>query len=241
MVSGRHEDEFEISPEIVARVLEVLNRISSGPRLILMLNHLKDHTDRAVAEKATVLVARRIFSLPWLQQRLASTDPRIRAGAVQGLWGRDLPSARKLLWQYQKDEDDRVVGNALLGLHLLKEERVPKLVEAMLQDARAPFRLTAVEIMGQVGDPAFMKPLRAALGDNDPGVRLAAKHALAQIRHGILAEAERVAPQPAGEQPEPAVPAVPAVPEVVPEENRVYEAPFEFRFDGTIRSAGSRR
>jgi hypothetical protein len=237
LTPGRHEDPFGLSPETIVRVLEVLNRISSGPRLILLLNHLKNHPNQFVAEKATVLVGRRICSAPWVNQRLASTDARIRAGAVEGLWGREMPTARELLWRHRQDENSRVAGNALLGLHFLGEASVPELAKEMIHDDRPPFRRTAAWVMGQIGEPEFVEPLTAALADGEAGVRLSAERALAMIRQGVPAEqrwAVRKKATPVEKAPKPEPQPAPA-----PQEETQAVKPFRFRFDGTFTSGAS--
>jgi hypothetical protein len=249
LAPGRNEDPYGLPAETVVRVLEVLNRISAGPRLILMLNHLKGHPNKLVAEKATVLVGRRICSAPWVNQRLASTDAGIRAGAVEGLWGREAPSARELLQRYRQDENSRVAGNALLGLHFLGEAGVAELAREMLRDKRAPFRQTAAWVMGQIGEPAFVETLTAALSDGEAGVRLSVKQALSTIRQGVPAEerwaiprkAAAIAPvapvAPAAEAPELAL-APRAAPPAAAAAGKEKPAvrPFRFRFDGTFAS-----
>jgi hypothetical protein len=232
LTPGRHEDPFGLPAETIVRVLEVLNHISSGPRLILILNHLKNHPNKQVAEKATVLVGRRIWSAPWLNQRLASTDASIRAGAVEGLWGREMPSARELLRRHRQDENNRVAGNALLGLHFLGEAGVLELAKEMIHDERPPFRQTAAWVMGQIAEPAFVEPLTAALADSEAGVRLSAKRALAMIRRGEPAEqrwAVHKKAAPAPKAPEPEASPAPPPPEATPPIK-----PFRFRFDGSF-------
>jgi hypothetical protein len=182
LLPGRHEDQAGLAPQLVGRVLEVLHHISAGPRLIHMVNHLKHHPHRLVAEKATLLVGRRIRNPGWVKQRLESTDARIRAAAVEGLWGSDTPSARMLLRQSGSDENSRVVANALMGLHLLGEIGAHQSVKEMACDERPSFRLSAVWAMRHMAEPVFLEPLRAALADSEAGVRLGAKQALVAIR-----------------------------------------------------------
>lgn len=51
--------------------------------------------------------------------RLGESDPRVRANAIESLWGVDSPEARTLLSFATNDANNRVVGNALLGLYHL--------------------------------------------------------------------------------------------------------------------------
>jgi hypothetical protein len=207
LAPGRHEDPFSLPPEQVARLLRVLHSISTGPRLILILNHLKHHSNTLVAESATVLVGRRIRNLNWVKQRLSSSEPRIRAAAVEGLWGSDTPSARALLRQCRDDENSRVAANALLGLYFLGDANAAQWLAEMARDQRPSFRQSAVWAMGQMGNKTWTDDLQVALHDTEGEVRLAAKQAMAVIRKAPSEEA------PAVEQPT-----------------------FLFRFDGSFRT-----
>ncbi len=219
LLPGRTEDTAGLAPELVARVLEVLHHISTGPRLIHMVNHLRHHPHPLVAEKATVLVGRRIRNLAWARRQLASTDARIRAAAVEGLWGSDTPSVRLLLWQSGRDENSRVVANALLGLHFLGDVTASSSVKQMATDKRPAFRRSAVRAMRHFAESEFLEPLRAALADSDAEVRLEAKQALAAIRR-LATEAPEVPAQ--------------AAETTVPVEAETPEAKaFRFKFDGS--------
>jgi hypothetical protein len=207
LVPGRHENAHGLAPEVVLRLLDILHVISSGPRLLQTVVHLARHPDERVASKAAMLIGRRLRNHNWVLSQFESQDPRIRANVVEGLWGVDTPFARKWLWDALKDENCRVVGNALMALHLLREPAADSLVEQMLGDARAQFRRTAAWLMGRIAKPEFEECLRQAARDEDPGVRQAVTRALAAFR-----KREEPAQAESASAPEP--PVVPAVPEL---------------------------
>ena len=186
LLPGRSEDRHKLDPEAVARILEVLNEISVGPRLILLLGHLANNPHPKVAEKATVLMGRRVCNSGWSQRRLESGVPEIRAGVVQGLWGRNTPEARHAMRKCVGDESERVAGNAVFGLHLLGEADVPQLGEGMAADGRPPFRATAAWLAGQIGEPQYTPVLMRAKDDSEASVRLAAKQAMVKLRQEAL-------------------------------------------------------
>jgi hypothetical protein len=195
LLPGRREDPCGLSAEVVVRILEVLNDISVGPRLILPLGHLTAHPNPTVAEKATLLIGRRIHNFGWLQRRLESGGPGIRAGVLQGLWGSDTPQARLTMRKYLDDTSERVVGNAVFGLHLLHEADSVELVELMMADPRPAFRATAAYLAGQIGTPEVDALLRRAKNDGDACVRLAAKQSMVQLRRIARVEEARREPQ----------------------------------------------
>ncbi len=185
LVPGRHSDDYELPREVVLRLLDVLHTISSGPRLIQVIGHLANYPDERIASKATMLVGHRIRSAAWLQSHFLTTDARVRASVVEGLWGVDTISARKCLQNSLKDSNNRVVGNALVGLHLLGEKTVDQAVEHMLRDARPSFRRTAAWVMGRIGKPEFAEALERAAQDEDSTVR-----EMAVRSRGVLPAAE---------------------------------------------------
>lgn len=211
LLPGRREDPCGLSAEVVERILEVLNDISVGPRLILPLGHLTAHSNPGVAEQATVLIGRRICNFGWLQRRLESAGPGIRAGLLQGLWGRDTAQARICMRKYLQDTSERVVGNAVFGLHLLQEADSLDLLKRMMADQRPAFRATAAYLAGQIATPEAGDLLRRARTDGEACVRLAAKQSMVQIRRSARVEEARRQEQAGAGQPQ--VAAAPAKPQ----------------------------
>ena len=120
---------------------------------------------------------------------MADADPRIRANAVEGLWGIDDAESRSLLRIVAKDENNRVVGNALLGLYRSGDcEAITALVK-MADGVPPNFRATAAWAMGESGDPRFRDALRVLAGADDAGVR---KRAAASLQ---ALEAEAAKPE----------------------------------------------
>jgi HEAT repeat protein len=177
MTPGRHDDEHRLAPEAVLRILEVLHAISSGPRLVQVIGHLANHPHEQIASKATLLLGHRVRSEQWLRHHIQSGDPRVRASVVEGLWGVKTSYARQHLLKSLQDENNRVVGNALFGLHLLGEPEVDQRIEGMLHDFRPNFRRTAAWLMGRIGKDEFAEALQEAQSDEDPGVRETATQA----------------------------------------------------------------
>jgi hypothetical protein len=206
---GRSMRDSKLSPEAVLRGLDLLDQLSPGSRLILLVNHLTQHADQRIASKATILVGRRLRNQDWVSQHLDCADGRVRASTVEGLWGVQSPSARRELWACLRDKNNRVVGNALIGLHRLGEPRVNEFVKGMIEDERPPFRWTAAWAMGQIGADEFVEYLDRALQDKEPHVRRAAERALDAIRlrqresNHAVTESSNETPDPVSSSPEP--------------------------------------
>ncbi|SPE29194.1 hypothetical protein SBA3_1510020 [Candidatus Sulfopaludibacter sp. SbA3] len=235
LLPGRSGDKYQLPRPAIARILDILNEISAGPRLVLLLSHLTTYPDSDIAERAIVLMGRRICNANWPQRFLTSSDEGVRASALESLWGRKTPAARTALWGCVKDPSDRVVGNALLGLHTLEEDGVDELTAGMLRDARVPFRSTAARVMAQVGKPEYAGHLMQATSDCDAAVRLEAKKALATLRRASLrrqAAAEAASVPPAVPEP----PVAKAPPKA--EESDADLVPIHIRLDGKYLSSG---
>jgi len=246
LTPSRWQNEFPLDVESVVLVLDILNEISPGGRLILLLNHLTRHPDRHVASKATLLIGKRLRNQDWVKRQLDSGDERVRANVLEGLWNVGTPSARRCLWNGLKDKNNRVVGNALLGLHQLGERAVFEFVKRMIEDSRPPFRWTAAWVMGKIGGKEFVEPLERALQDEDPQVRRSAERALEAIRPRVPEAAPapqtQFAPEtppaevaPPNETPAAAVqPSVPTIEQAEPEKQPAAED-FAFHFDGNYQ------
>ena len=183
LTSGRRCDDGQLDSETTVRILDLLDELSSGNRLILLLNHLTRHPDCRIAAKATLLVGRRLRNPDWVADHLDSKDGRVRASTVEGLWGSRSPATRNSLWASLNDKNNRVVGNALIGLHQIGEPGVNEFLKRMIEDSRPPFRWTAAWVMGQIGAEVFLEDLERALRDKEAHVQRAAERALEAILH----------------------------------------------------------
>jgi hypothetical protein len=244
LTPARWQNDSSLDEDGVVQVLDILNEISEGGRLILLLNHLTRHPNRHIASKATLLIGKRLRNQNWVNRQLESADERIRANVVEGLWDVTTPAARQCLWNGLKDKNNRVVGNALLGLHQLGEHAVFEFVKRMIEDPRPPFRWTAAWVMGKMGGEEFVEPLERALQDEDAQVRRSAERALAAIRPPVSEtprQEERAPEAPPAETPAaeqtPTTPVQPPKPEVkkpTPEKHPAGDD-VEFEFIGKRR------
>jgi hypothetical protein len=184
LLPGRQADPQHLDAAVVLRLLDVLDALSPGPRLTMVIGHLTQHADHRIASKAALLIGRRLHSQAWVETQLASSDPRVPANVVEALWGERTALAVRTFRQCLHDENNRVVGNALVGLHLVAEPDLGPRIEQLLKDARPAFRLTGVWVIEKTRDPQYAPWLEAAGTDLDPGVRQAALKALASFPAG---------------------------------------------------------
>lgn len=171
-----------LDDRVSGQLLEVLDAVSEGTRLVPILSYLVNSPDARLRSKAALLVGRRLQNPKWTWKRLEEVDGRVRANAVEALWGVDTKDARTVLWQACEDSNNRVAGNALYGLYRLDElAAIPRLL-AMAASPEPAFRATAAWVMGHTADPRFIEALGAAgKQDDSPLVRKTSFFALMKV------------------------------------------------------------
>ena len=135
-----------------------------------------------MAAKATLFVGRRLQNADWVARQLKRDDARVRANAVESIWGLRSPRAKALLEQCLTDSASRVKGTSLLGLHLIGESGVVPQVSLLASHSDYGARSTAAWTMGRIGDPCFVPSLTDLIQDENPQVRGAALRSLIEIR-----------------------------------------------------------
>ena len=178
LLPGRRQDDYQLDSGLILRVLGLLDEISQGPRLLMIVGHLTRHPDKRVASKAALLVGRRILSRDWVERHLSSTDSRIRANVVESLWHVNSALAAQTLRRCAGDENNRVRGNALVGLHLLGDRSVDWRIRQLAKDSRPNFRRTAAWVIGTMQDRELIPLLEGLLADPSQKVGRAAAKAL---------------------------------------------------------------
>ena len=106
------------------------------------------------------------------------------ANAVESLWGASAPSVSEVLLAAANDSNNRVAGNALVGLYRLRDQSAIPRISRMAADSRPQFRATAAWTMGQTGDPRFLPALEKLTRDLYASVRKNAAKAIALIPKG---------------------------------------------------------
>ena len=165
-----------------ARLMDILCEIADAGRIMPSLRRMMRHPNSHLRSKAVKLIGRGSLSAKWVMGRLSESDPRVRANAVESLWGVDTAEARSLLSFAANDGDNRVVGNALLGLYYLGETSVLADVMKLAGVESTLFRSTAAWVMGEAGDPRFTESLRRMISDPDAAVRKRVFAAMGHIR-----------------------------------------------------------
>jgi hypothetical protein len=159
----------ECPAERALRVLEIIEQSTEGPRLQPLLARLLRHRDPRVRSKSTLISGRLVRRADWLEQRLSEPDSRVRANAVEALWGDESPTVLDLFRVAAGDKHHRVAGNAVVGLHRAGALPAVQIVQSLAAHSDPMFRASAAFAMGQTGDPRFLRLLeRMAMNDKGP-------------------------------------------------------------------------
>jgi HEAT repeat protein len=164
------------------RALDILDQTSSGRRLLPILGHLPEAADARLAAKATLFVGRRVMNPAWSAKLLARPEDRIRANAVETLWGLKTPPALDLLERCATDRNNRVMGNALIGLHIAGRPEVDAGVVSLARNGDPGRRSTAAWVMGRLANDRWVDTLSGMMRDDAPAVRSTALRSLMEIR-----------------------------------------------------------
>jgi hypothetical protein len=180
------------SVENASRLMEVLGEISTGHRITSSLMRLWRNSDPQMRSKAVLLIGRSSGSVQWAQSRLTETDPRMRANAIEALWGVESAAAKELLHNASHDGNNRVAGNALFALYRMGDvSAIPKLFKMAASDSPL-FRSSAAWAMGETGDPRFAETLGHMMGETNAIVRKRAFSALVNLKAAVKARQSRV-------------------------------------------------
>ena len=164
------------------RVLEILSAISDGARILAVMAQLLHHSNPAVRSKAALMVGRSNKNPKWVTQQFEESDPRVRANAVESLWGVDSEESRAVFWSALADPHSRVVGNALLALYRLGEVASIPLIIDLLKHESTEFRISGIWVMGETGDQRFVGLLARYFSAPIPGIRSAAFRSVAKLK-----------------------------------------------------------
>jgi HEAT repeat protein len=189
---------------IALRVLKMIDAISDCSRITVYLMQLERHRSAEVRSKVALLLGRGNVNLRRVRNLLASEDDRLRAGAVEALWGLKTQESRDILRDAASDPHRRVAINALIGLCKAGESDARNRLIELSAGGDPISRRAAVWGMGQTGDPEFVPILEVLIKDTDERVRRRAARSLARLR---LAPSPRGAAAPAPARPAPATPA----------------------------------
>src|SRR6202007_2258532 len=107
---------------------------------------------------------------------------RVQASAVESLWGLEGAETKQYFLEALKSKNNRVFGNAALGLYRLGD---PTSIRVLLEATQHPeplFQLSALWAIGQTQDPRFLPALTLRFKTAQGKLRLSLAGAISRIR-----------------------------------------------------------
>lgn len=165
------------------RALSVVGAIAPPDKLRVLIQNLLISKDRKIRSKAFKLFAACNQDVKWATQQMADADPRIAANIVEAMW--KAPTSESLTWFFWRaaaHEDNRVAGNGVIGLFLIRHQRATESLQRLFRSKTLDGVATAAWVAGRVADPVWIAFLRPLEQHPDGTVRRNVATALRRIR-----------------------------------------------------------
>jgi hypothetical protein len=163
------------------RALDLLETMADYGVLFSWLRSLINHESENVRSKAVKLMCKVSPSKLVVARQLESDEPRVRANAVEALWFSEDPDRTDVFRKALLDQAQRVVVNALIGLHYQgQEDAMAKLLQ-LSKHASEAFRIAAVWAFRFLNDARAIPALELLQQDESETVREKARIALASL------------------------------------------------------------
>jgi HEAT repeat protein len=166
------------SPAFTTRALAILDDLSKDDPVIPWLRQLTNHPDERVRSKAVKVLCRLRPSKSTVQLHLQSTDPRVRANAIEALWHTPSPDSMGIFKSVLNDLHHRVVANALVGLYYRKDPDALKTIINLTDHPSPKFRVAIVWALGHLADRRGIPALQKLVTDPAETVREKAQRVL---------------------------------------------------------------
>jgi hypothetical protein len=168
--------------ERILRILDILSATSNQSCWNSFQVELMAYPDKVVRSKAALLIGRTTRNVAWIARRLLDRDPRVQASAVEALWGLDAEESKPHFISALKSKNNRVAGNAALGLYLTGDATGMRTLLEMLRHSDPAFRLSALWAIGETRDDRFLPVLAEHYKQAEGKLRLATVSAMSRIR-----------------------------------------------------------
>lgn len=189
-------DRNPVADDTVYEILRVLWRFDK-PGIAAVVSPFTKSKNRKLKQMAVycLMRLRDESATPLLMPLLDDDDSYVRALAIGGLQKLTRLEDLKKIMELLDDKDIQVQINTLRALGRLGFERILDSEPILKKAAKGPInvRLTAIELLGTLGDPAAIPLLRQMLSDPSLRVRQVSLVALAKVeKNNALATIERL-------------------------------------------------
>lgn len=173
----------QLGPGQAERVLAIVGAITPCERLREMVKPLLGSAEGRIRSKAWKLFARCYQDVRWASQQLEAAEPRVGANIVEALWRAEpTEQLQWFFWRAAAHEDNRIAGNGIVGLFLLRHQRANETLQRLFRKKEPAALATAAWVAGRVADPVWINWLQPLAAHPDTKVRRNVATALRRIQ-----------------------------------------------------------
>ena len=170
------------SVDEILRQIEVLARCIDSIRLARLLTELSKHSDPRIRSKA-VLFSGQLIDSSNESRALQDPNARVRANALEAMWGRQDDQAIALFKKHSNQKGLRESVNSLLGLHQAGHLSARTQLMELADSSDTRLQLGAIWAMGQTKDPRLHIYLQTRLRNSSDPLRVSLLKAARNIKH----------------------------------------------------------
>jgi len=152
--------------DIILKGLEILQDIASRDITMIFLIKLFSNDAPEVKSKVTLILGKLLDKFAFVKAALQNEDARVRANALESIWGEDNPEAREVFASCLDDEDNRARANAAKGLYEINDGRGLKALMEMVHDEDKMMRASGAWALGEIREVSAISDLQN-LQEND--------------------------------------------------------------------------
>jgi len=182
LIRFRKAAEQISSPRAILRALSLVPALGDYSTLIPWLRKLSVHTDARVLSRAVKLLCEIRPNKALIERQMQSDDPRVRANAIEALWNSLTAEATELFKAAASDPHHRVVGNALVGLHLQKDPSAFVKMTELCENPHPLVRAAMAWCLGFIRDERGIPLLHGLAKDSAVVVRKRALQSLLAVQ-----------------------------------------------------------
>lgn len=181
------QTEMDVDDDTATRILSILESAAHPQSLPRLLSRLVYNSNPKVRSKAALLVGRGSRNYNLVRRDMEELDPRVRANAVEALWGMNGPEAVEIFLAALTDPDPRVSVNGVYGLYCAGDTQSIDLMRALAESPLPAVRRSISWAMGKTRDPRFLPILTRLIRDPDATVRSRAHRSASATRSHLKA------------------------------------------------------
>jgi hypothetical protein len=165
-----------------AELLAALAVACQKTRLFPIVSDLLKKTDASFNSRAVLSIGRTAGAQEFLFKQTEDPDPRVCANAIEALWVHGSPEVEQLFQKMRHRGHQRIVANALIGLHRQGSLEGLRGLAEMGRHPSAAFRASAAWAMGHLADTRFTPILKTLLREPPGPVHRNALMALQKLQ-----------------------------------------------------------